>query len=205
MKQFEEIKITYNRIFNGLNGYAVSLMEKQRKIGDEYIKDLLYGEISIELLYALFALEPSSSYMARGGIFYDLGSGIGNVVIGSYLIGNFKKYIGIELLDSLYNISLMAQKNLQDIYGEARGIVNFLHGNILHFDISDGDLLLFCCPNGDEKMRFRMEEKFLSLKRGAAIFSLIHVFKNTSDFTLVDLKIVKTAWGKTTLRIYERK
>ncbi|MDR2077946.1 MAG: hypothetical protein LBP39_03195 [Rickettsiales bacterium] len=204
MRQFEEVKIIYDRIFENLNGYGPSLLEKQQRISEEYIKDLLYGEISIYLLYALFVLEPTSVYMDRGGIFYDLGSGIGNVVIGSYLIGNFRKYIGIEILDSLYEISLVARENLCSIYKEAAGAVNFLQGNMLNFDISDGDLLLFCCPSGNDEIRFRMEEKFLTLKKGAVIFSLIHVFKNNSDFTLVDSKIVKTAWGTAPLRIYEK-
>ncbi|MDR2777929.1 MAG: hypothetical protein LBB13_00265 [Rickettsiales bacterium] len=205
LKQFEEIKIVYDKIFSGLNGYAVSFLEKQRRSKDKYVKDLIYGEIPLELLYALNVLEPFREYMARGGVFYDLGSGIGNVVIGNYLIGNFRKYIGIELLDSLYNISQRAVENLCNFYGEARSAVNFLHGNLLHFDISDGDLLLFCCPNEDEKIRFKMEEIFLTLKAGAIILSLIHVFKNTDDFFLLDSRIVRTTWGEAPLRIYERK
>ncbi|MDR2777769.1 MAG: hypothetical protein LBB24_03300 [Rickettsiales bacterium] len=204
MKRFEEIKTLYDRVFKDIDGYRVSYIEKQHKIGDRYIKDLIYGEIPLELLYALFALEPTRSYMARGKVFYDLGSGIGNAVIGSYLIGDFEKCVGIELLDGLHRESRRAKENLCAIDGNARDSVHFIQGNILDFDLTDGDVLLFCCPNRDEGIRLEMEKKFLTLKNGAIIFSLIHVFKNTENFHPLDSRMVRMAWGQTPLTVYER-
>jgi hypothetical protein len=204
MKQFEEVKELYDRVFRGVDGYGISFMEKQRKISDKYVKDLIYGEVPLELLYALSVLEPTRNYMSRGGIFYDLGSGIGNVVIGGYLIGGFDKYIGIELLESLYNVSLEARKKLCGISREAENSVFFKRGNILDFDLSDGDVLLFCCPNKKEEIRAEMEEKFLGLKKGAIVLSLIHVFKDSENFHPLDSRMVRTAWGQTPLTIYEK-
>lgn len=205
MKSFEEVKAKYDIIFNGLNGYRVSLLEKQEKSKDKYIENLIYGEIPIELLYALFVFEPIEKYMTKGKIFYDLGSGIGNTVIGSYLIGNFDKYVGIEILNSLYKISETARNRLLEIDRDSKNRILFFHGNILDYDISDGDVLLFCCPNKDENIRYMMEEKFISLKSNAIILSLIHIFKNNKNFELLTSRIVRTAWGETPMMIYKKR
>lgn len=205
MKTFEEIKTKYDEIFKGLNGYAVSLVEKQNKIDNLYIKDLIYGETPIELLYALFQLDFIKNYMNKAKIFYDLGSGIGNMVIGSYLIGNFEKCVGVEILDSLYNISKTAEKRLNSIDSTSKNKIKFIHDNILNVDISDADIVLFCCPNKDEALRLKMEEKFKTLKNGTVILSLIHVIQNKEDFDLLAAKMVRSAWGETPMMFYLKK
>jgi SAM-dependent methyltransferase len=204
MKQFEEIRATHQRIFDGLNGYGASFIERQQKIDDNYVKNLIYGEIPLELLYALHVLEPTKSLMTDRRTFYDLGSGIGNVVLGSYLIGNFEKYVGIELLDSLYQMSLVAKKNLCKIDKNAENSVILKHGNMLDFDLTEGEVLLFCCPSSEEGIRAEMEEKFLGLKKGAVILSLIHVFKDRENFSLLDSRMVRMGWGPTPLMVYRR-
>lgn len=205
MKTFEEIKVIYDGIFKNLNGYGVSLSEKQSKIHDKYIKDLIYGEIPLELLYALFQLDFSAKYLNDAKVFYDLGSGIGNAVIGAFLIGNFEKCIGVELLDSLFELSKIAEARLNSLDINSKNKVKFLHDNILNVDISNADVILFCCPNKDENIRNKMEEKFKTLKSGTVIFSLIHVFKNKNDFKMLSAKIVRSAWGETPLMIYIKK
>lgn len=204
MIPFENIKLVYDEIFAGLNGYGVSLQEKQQKIHQKYIENLIYGEIPFELLYALFLFEPIKDKMNSGGVFYDIGSGIGNAVIGSYLIGNFEKYIGIEILNSLYSISEIARKRTETIYPRTNCEIQLKHGNILEFDISDGDVILFCCPNKDEKIRFEMEKKFLTLKSNSIIISLIHSFSNKTDFSLITSRMVRSTWGETLMMIYRK-
>ena len=205
MIAFEEIKPVYDRIFDGINGYGVSLQEKQQKIEQKYIKDLIYGEVPFELLYALFVFEPIKDIMNSGKVFYDIGSGIGNTVIGSYLIGSFRKCVGIEILDSLYNLSKVAENRAKSIYPRPDCEIQFKHGNMLDFDVADGDVLLFCCPNKDDKIRFEMEKKFLALKSGSIIISLIHSFANKTDFLLVTSRMVRSAWGETPMMVYKRK
>ncbi len=204
MIAFENIKPIYDLIFKDLNGYSVSLQEKKQKETQKYIRDLIYGEIPFELLYALFVFEPIKDVMNSNGIFYDIGSGIGNTVIGSYLIGNFKRCIGIEILDSLYKISEIAKKRTMDIYPKNTFEIQFKHGNMLNFNFSDGDVLLFCCPNKDDNIRIEMENKFLDIKNGAIIISLIHSFNNKNDFYLITSRMVRSTWGETPMYIYKR-
>lgn len=206
MKQYEEIKPIYDEIFKNINGYGISLLEKQQREKNEAIfRDVLYGEVSLELLYALYVLPPINKYLSNAKIFYDLGSGIGNAVITSYLTGIFDKCIGVELLDTLYKTSLTVKKRLVKFDKKAEKSVNFIHGNILNVNFSDADIILFCCPTKDENIREKIEEKFKNLKSGTIIMSLIHKFKNEKDFELLNAKLVRVAWGETPLMIYIRK
>ncbi|MDR3289794.1 MAG: hypothetical protein LBT02_00735 [Rickettsiales bacterium] len=200
MKKYEEIKPIYDAIFKGLNGYVISLLEKEQRQDKESIfKDILYGEVSLELLYALFVLPPINKYIEKAKIFYDLGSGIGNAVISAYLTGAFEKCVGVELMDSLYKTSMEAKSRMQE-----NSNIIFINDNILNINVVDADIVLFCCPTKDEKLRYEMEKKFITLKSGSVILSLIHKFKNEKDFELIDAKLVKVAWGETPLFIYEK-
>lgn len=205
MKKYEEIKPIYDKIFQGLNGYGISLLEKeQREKNEPIFKDVLYGEVSLELLYALYVLPPVNEYIEKARVFYDLGSGIGNAVISSYLTGIFEKCVGIELLDTLYETSLKAHKKLIELDKNSKKNIQFIHDNILNVNFSDADILLFCCPTKDEELRKKMEIKFKELKKGAIILSLIHKIENNKDFELLNAKLVKVAWGETPLMIYKK-
>ena len=56
-----------------------------------------------------------------------------------------------------------------DIYPKNTCEIQFKHGNMLNFNFSDGDVLLFCCPNKDDNIRIEMENKFLDIKNGAIV------------------------------------
>ena len=75
---------------------------------------------------------------------------------------------------------------------------------MLNFNFSDGDVLLFCCPNKDDNIRIEMENKFLDIKNGAIIISLIHSFNNKNDFYLITSRMVRSTWGETPMYIYKR-
>jgi SAM-dependent methyltransferase len=200
MKKYEDIKPIYDMIFKGLNGYTISLLEKeQRQEKEPIFREILYGEVSLELLYALFVLPPVSEYIKNFKIFYDLGSGIGNAVISAHLTGAFTKCKGIELMKSLYETSILARKRL----GKDDG-VEFVNDNILNVDISEADICLFCCPTKDKKMMDEMEQKFKTLKKGSIILSLIHKFSDEKNFELLNVKMVKVAWGDTPLFYYRK-
>lgn len=206
MKNFKEVKTIYDKVFKNINGYAVSLNERNSKINDNIIKDVLYGESPIELLYALLNLDCIKQYIDTAKNFYDLGSGIGNVTIGAYLTKNFEKCTGIELLNSLYELSLVAKRNINELDQSSVNKINFEHNNILYININDADIVYFSCPTKNNELRLKMEEKFVKeLKSGTLIFSLIHVFSNKTDFELITARMVRSAWGEAPMMIYIKK
>ncbi|KAJ1402041.1 hypothetical protein B484DRAFT_457862 [Ochromonadaceae sp. CCMP2298] len=80
---------------------------------------LVYGEITfeafgtvIEKIKKVYGLPggghsgPAGVLQSRGGIFYDLGSGVGKPVIAAAILHNFDVCYGIEILEGLYSVSL---------------------------------------------------------------------------------------------------
>jgi SAM-dependent methyltransferase len=77
---------------------------------------LTYGEmIDIYPLHTLFLLLKKKKLLPkpRQGIFYDLGSGSGRIVVAASLLYPFKELVGIEILGSLVDISVDVKENLE--------------------------------------------------------------------------------------------
>jgi SAM-dependent methyltransferase len=70
---------------------------------NRYLMDqsLAYGEVEYDI-FATMYMKIVSVYGARdAGVFYDLGSGVGQLVYTSAFIGNFEKVAGIETIRAL--------------------------------------------------------------------------------------------------------
>jgi Histone methylation protein DOT1. len=61
-------------------------------------------------LNEIFTKARQKYNLNEGGTFYDLGSGIGKAVISAGLLHNFDVCAGIELIPSLYSLSLQLQQ-----------------------------------------------------------------------------------------------
>eukprot|EP01040_Poterioochromonas_malhamensis_P005978 gene5978-6425_t len=82
---------------------------------------LTYGEMSdVYPLYTVFQLLSKKNLMppAGSGRFYDLGSGSGRIIIAAALLYPFEAYIGIELLHSLFSISVEVQEKFLSVLND---------------------------------------------------------------------------------------
>ena len=89
----------------------------------------------------------------EGSIFYDLGSGTGKAVLAMALFGPFKKLIGIELLEGLWNLSMRSkkfyEKTITDTFIKYKALftmeetnsVEFLNGDFLRQNWSDAFII----------------------------------------------------------------
>lgn len=79
----------------------------------------------------------------EGGIFYDLGSGTGKAIIAMSLFGPFRKLIGIEYLEGLWNLSMRSkifyEKTITDKFIKFNGLFTIENSNII--DFYKGDFL----------------------------------------------------------------
>lgn len=93
-----------------------------------------YGETgysSIELL-----VKQYSDYFNQDTVFYDLGSGVGKIVIHIGVKYKPKKSCGIEFSKERYLKSLDLLKNFNDVDN-----INFINDNILNCDLSDATVI----------------------------------------------------------------
>ena len=93
-------EILFEQLYGDINGYQVSNSARAQEGKSE--SNLLYGEILFNTWKEMVEIiKPKSD-----GVFFDLGSGTGRVVMQSHLLFNFKKVIGVELLKGLHEKAL---------------------------------------------------------------------------------------------------
>jgi hypothetical protein len=87
-----------------------------------------------------------------GGIFYDLGSGTGKAVIAAAMNHNFSACYGIEILESLYDSSVVVKEQWDKTQHITH--VDFFFGSFLDMNVkdwTDGDVVFAnsTCYNND--------------------------------------------------------
>ena len=86
----------------------------------------------------------------EGGIFYDLGSGTGKAVIAMSLFAPFKKLVGFELLEGLWNLSIKSKifydKTITDKFMKYNALFNIDGTNKIEF--YNGDFMRQKWNNG---------------------------------------------------------
>jgi len=200
--------------------------KKEAKIESEskkYIKDnFIYGEVNFRSIsYILLYL--NNVYKIKEGYFYDLGSGTGRAIIGSVLTHNFEKYIGIELLTSLYNTSMgikssfdkdfeIFYKNnkhlLPEYKTENKPDINFINGDFLKIDLSSASVIFINSTTFSEKLLNDLAMKFNEeCQSGCLVVNttqeLSKLDKNKWEFLPYFRRYM--SWGIVTINVYKRK
>ena len=132
---------------------------------NESDEKFVYGEISKRGVKDL-----SKELQDFSGVFYDLGSGNGKMILHLSLISNFNKYIGVELSLPRYQYSLRINTFLK------QENVNFINGDFLTIDFSDANFI-FC---NDSMMSSNIIESLIKKIPTGCYYTSFH--KNRDEF-----------------------
>ena len=190
-------------MFAPVDGYHIAGRSQGAVAGSR--DALLYGEIPFKTWQKIVTrAKPKDD-----AIFYDLGSGTGRVVFQSYLLYNFKKSIGIELLGGLHDKACELEKHFNRIIKPqishllGNNEMQLIQGNILEADLHDADFILLPHPFKSEDDFLTLEEKFLrELKPGTKIVTLIRDLRNPA-FKSHGFENCEFSWGKSTAYFFE--
>ncbi len=192
----------FNYLYNSIDGYSVS---HQARIGFNDKNEVLYGEVPPETwLKIMTRVDPKMD-----GVFLDIGSGTGRVVVLSHLLGDFKKSLGVELLQGLYQKSCEVkeqferevQPRISNHIGNRE--LSFLCQDIMQFDLTEVDFIFMNHPFKDRDLFVAMENKMLSeLKSGTKIVTTIRALDN-SAFKNLGSEKYEFSWGESTAYFYE--
>lgn len=193
----------FNHLYGQINGYSVSTEARAKSAFDT--EKLLYGELPFETCQKIIERADPK----KDGVFFDLGSGTGRVVMAFYLLSNFRKCVGVELLQGLHNkaceIDMEFNKNIKPQlagYVEEREL-QFTCGDIFKADLRDADFIFMNYPFKDSELFDQLEEKFLSeLKAGSKIVTIIRALKNPL-FKNLGSQTYKFSWGDSTAHFFE--
>ena len=78
--------------------------KKERQLKNLSSQNLTYGEIEFISVAEIFEFirEEYGVFSKPGGVFVDLGSGIGKGLVAGALMHEFEEWVGVEVLDDLY-------------------------------------------------------------------------------------------------------
>jgi hypothetical protein len=193
----------FDFLYGPIDGYKTS--STARRDSGEDCKDLLYGEMPFDTWMAIVAAAKPK----ENAVFFDLGSGVGRAIIQSHLLFDFKKSVGVELLDGLHNKALEVFDHFKKIVEPqvAKSLKNkevvFLKDNILQVDLSEADFVYMCHPFKNEQEFLALEQRFLSqLKKGTKIVTIIRQLRN-EGFKKLGSTMFDFSWGKSTAYFHE--
>jgi hypothetical protein len=103
--------LKFNKLYNGLSGFGLGDTNGEHAI--------TYGELkdeSLSILYEVFSrYAPLSNIVGSYKNFYDLGSGIGKVVLGLSALNSSLKGIGIEVVSERVQQANTALQRVRDV------------------------------------------------------------------------------------------
>lgn len=143
------------RIYGGMSGYMNDTSAYDSKFA------LTYGEVTVEGVHQLAAIfdriHPITSYPVARRVFYDLGSGIGKIVItmASLVPSLFSK--GVELVNERHNMAKTAYQQIKQ--SSVRDRVEFIHGSFLERSLSDAAWLYISNLCFSSEINHQLSEK----------------------------------------------
>jgi len=201
----------YERI---IGRYPVSLGKEASKRDRDTLNlsssTLTYGELDFTSIGEIFyTIENRYGKIKPGGVFYDLGAGTGKGVIAGALLHNFEKCVGIEVLESLYSISLQIQSEYNSVFSEEDNRelltnapeVKFLVGDMFEIGWGDADFIFANSTCFDMEMMARIAE--CPVKPGTWALTLTKSL-NSPKWRILESIRKNMSWGEATVYIQQR-
>ena len=154
-----------------------------------------------------YAAERRVATLGRSDlVFWDLGAGVGKVLITAALSKKFSKIYGVELLDGLHEAAKQVCANFEKAIEEEKWTneskLEMIHGNMLEIDWSNADVVYassICFP---KELIDGVIHKANLLKKGTIIASLREI--DNENFKLLYTFRVKMTWGTCDVHILEK-
>ena len=195
--------------------YTEDILEKAKKDAKiesesrKFIKEnFIYGEVNFRSMsYILLYL--NYKYGIKEGYFFDLGSGTGRAVIGAALTYPFSKYIGIELLETLYKASIEIKQLFEKDYNNnKKPDIEFINGDFLKQDLSKASVIFINSTTFNDKLLGDLADKFNNeCDQGCLVVNttmeLSKLDKNKWEFLPYFRRYM--SWGIATVNVYKRK
>lgn len=191
-------KTYLDKVYEGISGFNIAMQD--RTLIEQHGGNPTYGEITYDAVKTLI----DDLQLDSNDVFYDLGCGVGKMVMQIYLESPVKKSIGIELSQTRID---NAQKARQRLVGDGKlqhgRALNFRHGDILKSNISDATVLFMCATCFSEDFMRKATEKFAKLRPGLLVVTLKHLAPHPR-FKLIKTHTLPMTWSSSSfVYVYE--
>jgi len=198
--QFDQVTLLINEVFKDKSGFGIPSEETEiiRARGGAPT----YGEISYKAVDTVL----NDLFITDEDVLYDLGSGVGKMVLQSYLSFPFKKVVGIELSTKRLSQSVEAKNLLkeQGLMNPKRAIL-FLQEDFTESDIDDATVVYLGSTCYSSDLMNTLVKKLSKLKKGLRVITLKRLPDSEEyDFVLIKEYRLPMSWSKSSpVHVYE--
>ena len=190
----------FTTLYQDVKGYTLSAQGK--KTLGSFDKAFTYGEVTPKAFYEIIKQVES-----KDKIFYDLGSGTGKAVILAALLFDFKKCVGIELIDELWSASEgireRYEQEMLSTFPDKKEKTHFLKGNFLTMNLMEADVVFAHSTCFGEELMKRLAEKLESQKKEGIVITITKILESPVH-KLIKTFEVQMGWGRGTVYIYKK-
>lgn len=196
--------------------YAKHSLERGRKISTRYRDEhgksdssLAYGELEPEIFVTLYTKVCKGYGSHPQGRFYDLGSGVGNLVYAAAFVGDFAKCCGVEVIPPLLERGLKRMDQWRQFTEEARSsfktpAISWINANFLESLIwIDATFVFLHWTAFSLPQRLLMADHLGLCAEGTIVVSITHAVPSTDFITLVKDECT-ASWGTTDFYVLEK-
>lgn len=187
-----------NRIYKNICGYEID--KSDEKLIRKFKGSPIYGEItqkSVEMLYEYLSIN-------KDDVLYDLGSGVGKVVLQVAIKTPIKKAIGIEISKERYDGSLQALSNAKNFFNSIDKKVKFINDSLLNIDLKNASIIYTCSTAFSQGFMKEMTNYLGLYKHPFRLVSLQELPDNKL-FKLEEVLKLDMSWiKKTSVHVYQR-
>ncbi|CAM9173767.1 unnamed protein product [Chrysoparadoxa australica] len=201
-------------IFESCTAEKAKVMSQEARIKGGINKDTLaYGEIDVATFIRLVAkLQMIHGHMSsQGGTFYDLGSGVGRLVLASALMHDFDWCYGIESLSGLQSaakecLERYVSRVLPTLPSNRKRVrVDLFTADALQIENWVKEATVVVCNMGLSPTQLdKVKEMMASMKVGALAISAGVPAVLPDKWGLLAEEEVQTTWGLAPLFIHEK-
>ncbi len=150
-----------------------------------------YGEITYDSAKKLL----SKLNLIQDDVFYDFGSGVGKMVIQTYLTTPVKKAVGVELSPTRIKHARAIKQQLQNKGKLTKNrLLDFKEQNISDVMVNDATIVYMCSTCYSFDLMQKIVDKLAQLKKGVLVITLKKLPKH-SNFKLIDTYHLPMTWS----------
>ena len=198
----------FSEIFSNQDGYEISrngrAFHKQDEKVSDMIDNIMYGETLFSTVREIMFHDWIKKYTQNAKVFYDLGSGIGNVAIACSLLGLFEKINGIEFIQPLHAQAVENRRNLAKVSIGLVKKLNFINESFVNCNFTDADVIFANHPTKDKEVQAYLDSQFQLLKKDSIVIYVIRYLDNDKNFQHIGSQRMQFSWGEPTVHFYRK-
>ncbi|MEM7588611.1 MAG: hypothetical protein AAF320_00365 [Myxococcota bacterium] len=194
----EQVLTTLQHIYENRAGFEISDEEKEKIVResansesyDDY-QGHTYGEIVPDAAESLLR----ELQLSKDDVFYDLGSGVGKLVLHAHLATPVGKSVGVELSDTRHGLGIQALSKLrQKGLVDPSRVLQLRLENILTADLNDATVIYSCSTLFPDQLVKDIADKLAAIPRKVRVVTL-KKFPQHPRLHHIKTLFVNTTWS----------